>query len=125
MATKDFKFPLQVDNSNGYFELTPTTLETIKQNVILLFATDEEERVVNNQIGSKFRKFLFDPNINSQCQTEVYRLFDLYFPYLEISNLNIVYQDDTTLTKGLIKISISYNIKGKKAISDSLNITIG
>jgi len=45
-----------------------------------MFVTDEKERVVNCYIGSRFRRFLFESNINtikSKCESETNRIFSL------------------------------------------------
>ena len=82
--TKNLKFPLQSGRKEGYFGLTETSLEAVKQNLMMFFAVDEGEKVVNN-IGSRFRRYLFEPdtqNIRSKCENEVNRIFNEYFGVL-------------------------------------------
>ena len=77
-ANKNLKFPLQIDLSTGYFELTQTTLDTIKQNLVMIIASDENERVVKPHIGSRFRSFLFEQNIQVlkfKCENEINRIY--------------------------------------------------
>jgi len=129
MSNKNFKFPLTLSDTQGYFALTETTLENLKQNIAILFATDQGERVVNNQIGSKFRKILFDPNsqqnLQSICANEVNRIFSSFFPQLQILSLNINYLDDTTQTQNAVEIKITYAFKNLDTIQDSLTVVVG
>ena len=129
MSSKNFKFPLSLSNTQGYFALTETTLENLKQNIAILFATDVGERVVNNQIGSKFRKILFDPNnqqnLQSICANEVNRIFSSFFPQLQILNLNVNYLDDTNQTQNAVEIKITYAFKNLDTIQDSLTVVVG
>ena len=129
MSNKNFKFPLTLDTSQGYFALTQTTLENLKQNIAILFATDVGERVVNNQIGSRFRRILFDPNsqqnIQSICSNEVNRIFSIFFPQLQILNLNVNYLDDTTQAQNAVEIKITYAFKNLDTVQDSLTVVVG
>ena len=129
MANKNFKFPLTLSNTQGCFALTETTLENLKQNIAILFATDVGERVVNNQIGSKFRRILFDPNtqqnIQSICSNEVNRIFSVFFPQLQILDLNVKYLDDTNQTQNAVEIKITYAFKNLDTIQDSLTVVVG
>jgi phage baseplate assembly protein W len=128
MAVVNLKFPLQPGQSDGYFELTQTTLETIKQNLMLFFASDEGERVVRNELGSRFRRYLFEPdipNIRSKCESEVNRIFANYFPQLNLDSLQVETVPDNTMTSGGIKINISYSFKNLGAVNDSLIVVIG
>ncbi len=125
---KNLKFPLQIDKSLGMFQITETTIETIKQNLILFFATDENERVVNNQLGSRFRKYLFEPdiqNIRSKCENDVNRIFSDYFPNLNLVNLEVKEIDNNSQTQNAIQISIIYSIKNLESLQDNFSIIVG
>jgi len=127
-AVRNLKFPLQRGSSDGYFELTQETLETIKQNLMLFFAADEGERVVNNQIGSRFRRYLFEPsieNIKLKCEGEVQRIFSEYFPQLSLNALSVEALADTDTTQQAVRIEISYSFKNLEALQDTLKVVIG
>jgi len=94
----------------------------------MLFVTDEKERVVNCHIGSKFRRFIFESNINtikSKCETEVNRLFSRFFPYLKLHELEVTVLEDTNRTQGAIEIKIQYGLKSIESEHDKLSIVIG
>lgn len=127
MPVKNFKFPLQ-NSYNGMFEMTETTMETIKQNLILFFATDEKERVVNCQLGSRFRRMLFEPDINTvklKVENEVNRIFNTFFPSLVLQNLEVDVIDNTQFTQGALKINITYAIKNLEKFNQNFSVTVG
>ena len=127
-AVVNLNFPLQRGESEGYFELTDTTLKTLKQNLMLFFATDEGERLVNNQLGSRFRRFLFEPDVNNvkiKCENEVNRIFTDFFPQLNLNNLQVDLLGDTDQTQMAISIQISYSFKNLEALNDNLKVVIG
>ena len=114
MARSTFRYPLQRDNNLGYFQMTSTTLDTLKQNLLLFVVTDEGERVVNNQIGSRFRRFLFEPkesNIRTKCENEINRIFS-YFPDLVLVNFEVKFREDNELSQGVLDLNIVYSLKG-------------
>ena len=128
MSIRNLRFPLQSGPTDSYFELTQTTLEAIKQNLMLFFATDEGERVVNNQLGSRFRRYLFEPdiqNIRLKVENEVQRIFNDFFPQLRLNKLSVDVQDDTAQVQNLIKIGISYSYKNLESVKDTTTIIIG
>jgi len=125
---KNLKFPLQIDKNLGYFEMVNTTLETIKQNLILFFASDENERVVNNQLGSRFRKYLFEPNIQnirSKCENDVNRIFSDYFPNLNLVNLKVEELPNNSQTQNAIRIEITYSVHNLESLQDNFSIIVG
>lgn len=128
MAVRNLKFPLQVGRTVGYFQLTETSLEVVKQNLLLFFAVDEGERVVRNELGSKFRRYLFEPdtkNIRLKCESEVNRIFTNYFPQLNLDQLQIEMLPDNATTSGAIKIQITYSFKNLESVKDSLIVVLG
>jgi phage baseplate assembly protein W len=126
-AIRNFKFPLQRGQTNGYFELTQTSLEAVKQNLLLFFAVDEYERPVRNELGSRFRRYLFEPdtqNIRLKCETEVNRIFSNYFPQLNLDGLQIEEIPDSAIAGGGIKISVTYSFKNLETVKDSLSVVL-
>lgn len=128
MAFKTFRFPLAVDRSQGNFELTETTLETIKQNLLLFFVTDTGERVVNNQLGSIFRKSLFEPSkelIEFKIDNEINRIFSTYFTNLKLLSSKIEVIENTNTTQNAVKISILYSVNNLETMQDKIDVIIG
>lgn len=120
-------FPVQ-RGKTGFFEMTETTLDTIKKNIMMFIAVDEGERVVNNQLGSRFRRFLFEndiENIKFKCENEINRIFNSFFSNLNLERFQVNIEEDTQTTKGLLKLQIEYSIKGLESVKDSLAVIIG
>jgi phage baseplate assembly protein W len=127
-ATRNLRFPLQRSKTSGYFDLTVTSLEAVKQNLLLFFAVDEGERMVRNELGSRFRRYLFEPdtkNIRLKCESEVNRIFNNYFPQLNLDNLEIEVIENNATIQGTIKINISYSFKQFETVKDSLVVVLG
>lgn len=127
-VARNLKFPLQPSKQTGNFQLTDTTKDTVKQNLLLFFAVDEGERVVRNEVGSRFRRFLFEPdtqNIRLKCESEVNRIFEDFFSILTLERLKIEVIPDTQTTGGAIKIDITYSFKNLSTVKDSLSVIIG
>jgi phage baseplate assembly protein W len=90
-----------------------------------MFAVDEGERVVNNQLGSRFRRYLFDPDIQTvrqNCENEVNRIFSTFFPQLNLTRLSVQVAEDD---QNKVMINITYNFKNLEALQDSLKVIIG
>ena len=51
--------PLILDN--GQEASTKTTIEAVKQNVLMLCSTEAGERVMQPNLGVKLKRFLFEP----------------------------------------------------------------
>jgi len=128
MGIRNYIFPLQSSHKDSYFEMTQTTLDTIRQNLLLFFATDEKERVVNNHLGSRFRRWLFESDaraIRSKCEQEVVRIFEDFFPELDLKKVVVELIDDTQTTQGAIKIDITYSLKSVNNYGESISVVIG
>lgn len=128
MPVKNFLFPLQDSINTGYFEMTETTMNTIKQNLVLFFATDEKERVVNCHLGSRFRRMLFEPDLNTikvKVENEVNRIFNSFFPNLKLLKLTVDFIDDSQIAQGALNISIVYAIKNLEKFEQGFSVTIG
>lgn len=128
MPVKNIKFPVQNSQTDGYFETTSTTMETIRQNLLMFFVTDEKERVVNCHLGSRFRRMLFEPDITTvklKAENEINRIFDSFFPDLVLQSLEVNYLDDTSTSQGVLSIKITYTIKNLSRFEQKLNFKIG
>ena len=55
------EYPLKRgDGINGYFESTTTTLQAAKTNVRMLLETSQGERLMQPQLGTGLRRYLFE-----------------------------------------------------------------
>ena len=108
--------------------MTQTTLDSINQNVKMLFVTDEHERVINTAFGSRFRNILFEndsPNIRKKIIDESNRLFNTFLPNLQLDKLDFQVVADTDLVQNILKMRIQYSIKQLSGVKDSISLIIG
>ncbi len=126
MGDFQFKIPIEIGD-NSFFAMTKTRKERIKQNLIFVFSTDLGERVVNSNIGSKFRKLLFENHsidINKQLEVETNRIFNDYFPELVLNKTRIKVTENSELSSNYLLISIAYSFKNSED-TDTLSLAIG
>jgi len=105
-------------NNNTGFNLTYTTKEQLKSNILNLFLTRPGERIFQPTFGIDLKIFenitddYSDVLISNIKDTMLY-----FFPNVVINNLQI----STSPDYNLVKISLSYSIPNMN-ISDNLNI---
>ena len=108
--------------------MSETTLESIRENVKMLFATDEHERVINTNFGSRFRSILFEndtQNIKKLIVDEANRLFDEFLPNLKLDKFDFEVTENTAITQNVLKMKVQYSIRQLNSIKDSISLIIG
>lgn len=125
MGDIQFKLPFQI--GNNYFQMTETNKEKIKENLIFIFTTDIGERVVNSNIGSRFRRLLFEnsSDINKKIENEINRIFSDYFPELILENVNFKIKENSKFTNNYLQIVLEYSIKNIEDSKEKLSLIIG
>lgn len=90
--------------------VTYTTKEAVKSNILNFFLTGKRERIMNPNFGAGIREQLFEQIINNTAENlEDIITFGLndYFPQIQLTNLNINASPD----QNLIQIYFSYSIR--------------
>ena len=90
--------------------ITYTTKEAVKSNILNFFLTGKRERIMNPIFGAGIREQLFEQIINNTAENlEDIITFGLndYFPQIQLTNLNVNAAPD----QNLIQIYFSYSIK--------------
>jgi phage baseplate assembly protein W len=90
--------------------ITYTTKEAIKSNILNFFLTGKRERIMNPNLGAGIREQLFEQITNNTAENlEDIITFGLndYFPQVQLINLNINALPD----QNQIQIYFSYSIK--------------
>lgn len=109
-------------SAKAVFESTYTTKDAIKNNLINLLLTDRDERVFNPNFGSRLRRTLFS-NITNQTidnlKQEIQDLLEVYFPTLNIDELQIESTPDTNQ----ILMFLKYNLTNTN-IEDEIVINV-
>ena len=90
--------------------ITYTTKEAVKSNILNFFLTGKRERIMNPNMGVGIREQLFEQITNNTADNlEDIITFGLsdYFPQIQLTNLNVNASPD----QNLIQIYFSYSIK--------------
>jgi phage baseplate assembly protein W len=100
--------------------ITYTTKEAVKSNILNFFLTGKRERIMNPNMGAGIREQLFEQITNNTAENlEDIITFGLgdYFPQIKLTNLNVSAAPD----QNLIQIYFSYSIKNTN-IQDEITI---
>jgi phage baseplate assembly protein W len=100
--------------------ITYTTKDAIKSNILNFFLTGKRERIMNPIFGAGIREQLFEQITNNTVENiEDIIAFGLndYFPQVQLTNLNVSASPD----QNLIQIYFSYSIKNTN-IQDEITI---
>ena len=100
--------------------ITYTTKEAVKSNILNFFLTGKRERIMNPIFGAGIREQLFEQITNDTAENlEDIITFGLndYFPQIQLTNLNVNAAPD----QNLIQIYFSYSIKNTN-IQDEITI---
>jgi phage baseplate assembly protein W len=100
--------------------ITYTTKDAIKSNILNFFLTGKRERIMNPNFGAGIREQLFEQITNNTAENlEDIITFGLndYFPQIQLTNLNISALPD----QNLIQIYFSYSIRNTN-IQDEITI---
>jgi phage baseplate assembly protein W len=100
--------------------ITYTTKDAIKSNILNFFLTGKRERMMNPNFGAGIREQLFEQITNNTVENlEDIIAFGLndYFPQVQLTNLNVSAAPD----QNLIQIYFSYSIKNTN-IQDEITI---
>ena len=109
-------------SGTGVFNLTYTTAEQLKSNLINYFMTDLGERYMNPTFGANLKNTIFEQLEESNYQAVKQRLeADLkrYFPIVVLESLEVYGNEDMNI----LKIEITYSVRSF-GIQDTINITI-
>ena len=100
--------------------ITYTTKDAIKSNILNFFLTGKRERIMNPNFGAGIREQLFEQITNNTVENvEDIIAFGLndYFPQVQLTNLNVSAAPD----QNLMQIYFSYSIKNTN-IQDEITI---
>ena len=100
--------------------ITYTTAEATKSNILNFFLTGRRERIMNPNFGAGIREQLFEQITNdTAANLENIITFGLgdYFPQVKLTNLNVSASPD----QNLIQIYFSYSIRNTN-IQDEITI---
>ena len=106
------KFPF---DGNGIFTKTFTTEDQASTNIKSLLLTRKGERYEQPNFGTDLLNALFEPNnegLKSFIEETITTAVSFWLPYTDISNLEIITQEDDPLLIHKIKFTVSFSIYG-------------
>jgi len=92
--------PLQKNDEDGFYVLTKTLAQNIKQNIKNLMLTSPGERVMISDFGVGLRNFLFKNNsaeLQSRINTRIREQVQLFMPFIVINNVEFLSQEEKIL----------------------------
>ena len=109
-------------SSPGCFSPTYTNKDATKVNLINYFLTEPGSRPLNPEFGGGLGKFIFEQIVDDNLDVlkeDVSSKLNLYFPQVEITNLEVTAQED----RNTITVVLDYKISQTNDI-DTLEITL-
>lgn len=89
--------PLQKNDEDGFYVLTKTLAQNVKQNIKNLMLTTPGERVMISDFGVGLRNFLFQNNsaeLQSRINTRIREQVELFMPFVVINNIEFLNQEE-------------------------------
>tara|TARA_R110000796_G_scaffold162250_1_gene279008 strand:+ start:250 stop:636 length:387 start_codon:yes stop_codon:yes gene_type:complete len=116
--------PLQRDDTDGFYVLTKTIPQNIKQNFKNLLLTTPGERVMIPDFGVGLRRFLFENNsfeLQDKISERIDNQVNLYMPFVAVNQVQFFDQANSLKSNfgNLLSLRIIYSIPGM-SISDTL-----
>ena len=88
------KLPFSNRNrGDGYFNSSKTTIESVKSNIEMLLNTNKGERLFQPNLGISVKEFLFQPldeEIQIQIENSIVEALELWMPFVEITDIQMV-----------------------------------
>ena len=108
-------------SSTSVFNITYTTKDALKANLINYFLTEKGERFLNPELGAGLRALLFDQMTEDKKEEIAYVVrqgITQWFPSVLIKNLEIQYSEDANTVVVLMNYSVSQtNIEDQLVIN--------
>ena len=109
------KFPF---NAPGVFKKTFTTFDQASTNIKTLLLTRKGERYIQPNFGTDLLNLVFEPNVTELKEFITDTITDavsFWLPYIIITNLEIVTQEDDPNMIHDIKISVTFTVSGTES----------
>lgn len=104
--------PLQKDDEDGFYSLTKTLAQNIRQNIKNILLTTPGERVMLSDFGVGLRNYLFENNtfaLQNDISRAISDQFDTYLPFVEVDSLEFIDEDDQ-----LVGIKLFYSVPSQQ-----------
>ena len=117
----DFPFAL-VPNQDGYFK----TIDAIKNNIKLLFQTEQGERVFQPNLGMGLKRFVFEQiteDTTIEIENNIVDVFESWLPFVDLRDIQINI-DSENQANNKISINITFSISKAPDSLESVGIVL-
>jgi phage baseplate assembly protein W len=127
MANKgiNVRFPFQNSPKGFYVDLTETTTDAVRSDLMHLILTNKGERYYKPDFGTNLRKFIFEPNdtlSHSTISQDIKDTVKKYLPNLQINSVDVKKSEDSSFAA---TVTIAFTItEGALEVSDLLIINL-
>ena len=122
-------YPFYKSNgTEGWFASADTTIKAVKNNIKMLLSTNQGERLMQPNLGTNLRKFLYEQyNDESRIaiQNEILDIFKIWLPFVEIKELDVSMDETGVNEKNKMSIFITFNITRDPNTLESIQVEIG
>lgn len=111
--------PLQKDDQDGFYVLTKSLLQNIKQNFKNLVLTTPGERVMLPDFGVGVRKFLFEnsQDVKREISTNIGEQVEKYMPFISVDEIEFIEDEER-----IILLKITYSVPSQSIFDLKLNV---
>jgi phage baseplate assembly protein W len=118
--------PLQKNEEDGFYALTKTIVQNVKQNFKNLLLTAQGERVMQPAFGVGLKHFLFENNsfeLQSEISDQINSQTKKYMPFISIKEIQIFEEEDPLKIQfnNILSIRIFYSVPSR-GIVDIIDI---
>jgi len=122
------KYPLKrSDGVEGWFESSSTTIESVRNNIKMLLATEKGERLMQPRLGLGLRRYLFEQLTADKIASikgEIIESFSFWLPFVEIKKLEVSSGKGDIENRKLV-VAIIFNINRDPRTLSSVSVIVG
>ena len=98
---------------NGSQNVSRTTLDSIKTDIISLLKTRPGERIMQPTLGIALDNYIFEPNVDSiidNIETDIINAINFWLPFVSVSNISIKStNEDKDMNRFFDKVTFTVN----------------
>ena len=117
--------PLSLSDVNS----TKTTIEAVKQNLLNLCNTEAGERVMQPNLGTRLKRFIFEPfseEIVVQIQDVLMEGLTYWLPFIRVNSIDVKMSEEGRGDfRNTLEISVDFSLLKDLTTTESIQITIG
>jgi phage baseplate assembly protein W len=119
----NINFPFKDSDKGFYLDITETSKDAIRADLLHLLLTNKGERLYMPDFGADLRRYIFEPNdkkTHNEIKDHLNEAIKKYLPNLQINSIKFENED----IEELIKVIVSYTItEGVFSSQDTIEVT--